>query len=140
MAVVLSPGTLAGIVRTGRGLAESVMADECTITGQSTGTVWDPVTGRETPTPGPELYSGRCRVQLPAVQTREADAGGHEWSARSVVVSVPVDAGDIPAGSVVAVTEAALDAALAGRTYRVVSAAVKSAGTARRLTCEEVVG
>lgn len=137
---MLSPSTLAGIVRTGRMLAESVMADECTITGQSTGTTWDPAAGRETPTGGASLYSGACRVQLPATQTSEADAGGHEWSARAVVVSVPVSAGEIPAGSVVTVTAASLDAALVGRTYRVVSAVVKTAGTARRLTCEEVVG
>ena len=137
---MLSASALASIVATGRGLAESVMVDACTITARSDGTTWDAVTGREVPTPGAVLYEGPCRVQLPAVQTGEDDAGGHVWASRPVVVSVPVSAGDIPTDAVVAVTAATLDDALAGRAYRVVSSVVKTAGTARRLACEEVLG
>lgn len=134
---MLSGPTLAAAVASARAAAESLMVDACTITGPPTAGAWDPVTQTTGSTPGPVLYEGPCRVQVPSVQPAEADAGGRQWVTRTVVVSVPVACPVVPAMSVVTVTAAALDPELTGP-YRVVAALAKTAASARRLTCEEV--
>lgn len=135
---MLNGDTVASITSLGRELAEAVMVDACTVTAPSGAPVWDAATGRDVPATGASLYAGPCRVQAPQVQVTDADAGGHDWSTRQVVVSIPVSSIHVPPGAVVTVTASRLDPDLVGRRYRVVSALAKTAASARRLTCEEV--
>lgn len=127
-------------VMRGRQLAESLMADTCTITRQ-VGVVTDDLTGAVTPTTS-TVYTGQCRVQ----QSSQGMGSGTEAGQERVellrsVVSIPVGAvgaDQVRYGDVVTVGAAGLDPALVGRRLRVIDVQVKSMATARRLGCVEV--
>jgi len=121
----------------GRQAAESLMVDVCVVDRQS-GESTDYQTGNVTPTYS-LVYSGPCKVQATISQSKNPEAGEHQFTVQEYRVDVPVAAGPLGVGDRVTVTSAANDLFLDGRVYRVVELFHKSFATAQRCRVEEVV-
>lgn len=126
------------LARRGQRRAEALMADACTvqpITGETT----DPTTGVVTPTYGPAVYSGRCKIQNQRLRyPSEPVAGEHQWTVAPTEVHIPVSStGSVGTAQLVTIT-ASVDAANVGRVFRTRTGDRKTFGTALRLLVEEV--
>lgn len=122
----------------GRELAEALMVDTCTINAKGT-REW--VNDAYVNTPGAELYSGQCQVQvLDSVTVQTENVGEQLAVTERVMVKIPITAPSVAIDSVVTITavDAASDSALVDRTYRVTGSHAKTYATARRLPCELV--
>jgi hypothetical protein len=117
--------------------AESMMVDECTITGEPT-RVWDEATATwvETPT---VTYTGKCQVKSENVQAAQVDAQGQLLVVQSLVLKLPVDASvNVAPGDVAVLTVCTFDAQLVGKKLRVGAFHHQSYATARRLPVREM--
>jgi predicted RecA/RadA family phage recombinase len=123
-----------------RAAAESLMADRCTVTRPGVGApTVDEGTGALVQPAGTPVYAGRCRVQVPNVAERDADAGERSWTVQAALVVLPVAGSEqVRVGDVVTVTAAVNDRALLGARYVVKALHAKTHATARRLRCEAV--
>lgn len=124
----------------GRAAAESLMVDACTITAAGADGGFDDTTGQYgTSTAGAASYAGKCRVQVPNVVERSANAGERDWTLQAAIISVPIVGSEgVKVGHKVTIDAATSDSALQGRIYTVVAEHHKTFATARRLRCEEV--
>jgi hypothetical protein len=116
---------------------ESLMLDACTV-GRPGAVATDPDSGAVT-RPLTPIYAGKCRLRQVASQPRESVAGEHEHTVQETRWDTPVGSGPFAIGDIVTMTEAALDAQLIGRTYRVTGLFNQSAATAQRCKVEEIL-
>lgn len=125
----------------GRRQAESLMVDEITfrpVTGETT----DQVTGEITPTYGPPVYAGKCKIQQQRLRYPETPSGGeHKWTLGVTEIHLPVtaDAGDVTTDHVGEI-DASFNPSNVGRRFRVQTPDKKTFQTAIRLIVEEVLG
>lgn len=128
----------AGIVtRIGRGAAERLMQDQCTITRTSV-THTDPETGAQIKTIAP-VYTGKCRIQMQMPGSASAvEPGEAHLLLLSLSVQIPMSVTGVQPGDIVTVTSSVLDAELNGRRFRVKDLGHKTHGTSRRLGVTEV--
>ena len=100
-----------------------------------------PVTGEDGAVTVPEalVYSGRCKVQTYEPHESSPNAGGAVMTVQRYALHVPVGLFVPAVGQKVTITGAALDPALVGREYKVVSLLHKSTATAYRLGIVEWV-
>ena len=123
----------------GRAAAEALMVDTCTITRSGEPTT-DPDTGEVDDNPT-TVYTGRCKVQQQAVQSRPQTPGEAAVQMVRREVHLPVaTSGGIRVGDLITITASVLDPDLVGRKLRVRDEHAKSYATARRLGVEEVTG
>jgi len=120
----------------GRRIAESLMLDAATVT--STSRTIDQTTGAEVIVKTP-VYTGRVKIQSGATQESTPEAGGATITVQRSEAHFPVGAFVPAVGQVITITAAALDPLMVGLVFRVVALLHKSAGTAYRLSVEEVV-
>ncbi len=128
------------LVRQGRRQAEALMLDTCRIR-HVTGNTTDPVTGVVTPTYGPVLYQGKCKLQSQQPFPSNPDAGERQWTTSSLYLHLPVAvlaAAVVPGLFVEILTS--VDAVNVGRGFRVRSNDRKTLQTAIRVLVEEVPG
>jgi hypothetical protein len=132
----------AGAVTRGRRAAEALMVDTCTVHAPGDGSTIDEETGAVVPTLGDLLYSGRCRVRMPAAAEDEVTSGGSERTVSDFMVSLPLlESAGIPIGAVVTLTALGpnSDPDLAGSVLTYVAPMSKQTHpTARRMRCREV--
>ena len=122
-------------VARGRRMAESLMADTCTIRridpSNPTTTVGGIVTPNYLPTP---VYVGRCKIQTLGTQDRQPEAGGHTFTEQDYRLDVPITATYAPkVGDFVTIDTSLLDPNLDGRTANVKALLHKTYATAYRL-------
>lgn len=123
----------ASVMAAGRGAAERLMQDTCTIrrvVSEST----DPGSGVVTPTYS-TVYSGKCRVQQAGAASR-VEAGQASLLMLPFQVQVPMSVTGVQAEDQVVIT-ASLDPDLVGRVFVVKDLAHKTHATARRLGAVE---
>ncbi|GAB3817669.1 DUF6093 family protein [Micromonospora zhanjiangensis] len=121
----------------GRRAAERLMVDQCVIR-RRTGRATDPDTGVITDT-WDDVYTGRCKVQQAAVQSRQERPGQAELLMVRRELHLPVvESAGVRAGDEVDMTACVNDPDLTGRRLVVRDEAAKSMATARRLGVEEV--
>jgi len=120
----------------GRKLAESLMLDTCTVHTEAKSI--DQNTGAEVIVKTP-VYTGRVKIQTGATQESTPEAGGATLTVQRSEAHFPVGAFVPAVGQVITITAAALDPLMVGLVFRVVALLHKSAGTAYRLSVEEVV-
>ena len=127
--------TAAGATMTGRALAESLMADACTVTrvtsqtlNESTGVLSDTAT---------TVYTGKCRVRT-AASDAQTSAGDRATMTRDFVVHLPASVTAVQVDDVVTVTASALDPGLVNLVLTVAGEARGTHVTARRLACVAV--
>lgn len=128
-----------GAIGRARRAAESLMLDACTIAAV-TGTTTNP-DGSVSPTYGPPVYTGRCKLQrLRGSFPQNPKAGDRLWTLESTELHVPVSGTEnIEVGHRVTVT-ASFDPVNVGRVFRVKSGDRKTLQSAIRLQVEEVTG
>lgn len=121
----------------GQQLAESLMVDACVI--RRITYVSDPVTGVQSAM-GPEIYSGRCKIQstAAAASSRRDEAGQASRLVLPMELHLPVSATGLAADDQVTVTASAHDADLVGRLFRIRDLMHKTMPTARRVGIEEI--
>ncbi len=115
------------------------MLDVCAVarlTGQP-GAI-DPDTGLRDPAPTSTVYTGKCRVQTYEAHESTPDSGEHVFTVQRYFVHLPAGT-DVRVDDQITITAAALDAALVGRSYRVVALLHKSLATAHRVAVDEIV-
>jgi hypothetical protein len=120
----------------GRTAAEALMQDACTIrrvTGESTG-----AGGVITPTYGPDLYAGKCRVQTKAETGAATDVGEATVYVGRHEVQLPISVLGLAEGDQVTITASVLDPDLVGKVFTVRDITAKTHLTARRLVVTEV--
>lgn len=123
----------------GRGLAESLMVDQCTIrrrTGQTT----DPDTGVVTPTYTNLYTSQKVRIQTRGNWGERKDVGQAGVVVLSVEVQLPVSVTGVEVNDEVVMTASVHDADLVGRTFIIRDVVSKTHGTAHRFMGTEVTG
>jgi hypothetical protein len=121
----------------GRAAAERIMVDTCTIT-RVTGTSTDPDTGVITPTLT-TIYTGKCRIKgLPVASAGRVDVGEASLVLAGYALQLPIAATGVLVDDQVQVIASVLDPGLPGRRFFVVSPAVGTHLTARRLQIREV--
>jgi hypothetical protein len=129
------------VTRAGRLAAEALMVDACTITTAGGVPVFNEATGKYDTPAATTVYSGKCRVHVPNLIERRADAGNRPWTMQEALVMLPVDGSEgVLVGQTVTITAATLDAGLVGKTYTVMAAHHETHATARRTRCKEVTG
>ena len=79
--------------------AVQLMTDHCTVTRKGPVVVVD---GRET-WPDEQVYQGCCKVQTHEAYESLPEAGGHVYTVQRYRVDVPVGAGPLTTGDVIAV-------------------------------------
>lgn len=131
---------LGGVLPELRGMAESLMLDEC-IAGVLGAAVTDPDTGEVTtpltPLYGTEAAPARCKVQTYEAQESRPEVGESPRTVQRYSVHIPVGSYAPAVGHVIEIVTAAMDPNLAGRRYRVVALLHKTLATAYRLAVEE---
>ncbi|RSN65421.1 hypothetical protein DMH01_03320 [Amycolatopsis sp. WAC 04182] len=126
---------LAAVMR-GRRRAEALMLDTCRIRAV-TGTTTDP-DGVVTPTYGPVVYTGKCKIQNWRSFPSNPDAGEHQWTVTPTFLHLPVaTSGAVATGMFVEILTA-VDPLNVGRQFRLRSSDRKSLMTAVRFQVEEV--
>lgn len=120
----------------GRAVAESLMADSCTV--QRPGPeLTDPDTG--VVTPGlVEVYAGACKVQGATAQAASPEAGGHAFVVESLQLHFPVSSA-LRIDDVVTIDSSPMDPDLVGLKFRLVELARGTFRTADRWNVELVV-
>lgn len=130
--------TALGAVLRGRRRAEALMRDTCTIhpiAGQTT----DPDSGVVTPTLGPAVYTGKCKIQTQKPFPSTPDAGEHVWTVGPLYLHLPVVGSEqVETGHEVVITASVGDPANVGRVFRIKSGDRKTYATAFRPLVEEV--
>jgi hypothetical protein len=123
----------------GRAAAEAIMLDACTIT-RLTGPEgeMDPETGLREPAPTITVYSGKCKVQTYEPHESAKASGGHVFTEQRYHLHLPIGAGPIAVNDTATITEAAADAGLVARSYRIAGLHHKSLATAQRLLVDEI--
>lgn len=111
------------------------MVDACTIR-RRTGTTTDD-DGNVVPTYGPDLYSGKCRIQQPNAQATQADVGEDHLLLLRIEVQLPMSVTGIEVGDEITVTASAHDPDLVGRVFLVRDLAHKTHATSRRVGVTE---
>lgn len=126
----------------GRRAAERLMVDACAIVRRS-GPITNPDTGQiigyaDTAT----IYSGKCRISVPphSTQGQPTPLGGASVVVLTPTLQVPSSVTGVRPDDLVAITAAALEAELAGRTYRVRGIGHKTHATKREFELVEVTG
>jgi hypothetical protein len=127
------------LVQLGRRRAEALMLDTCRIRAV-TGNTTDPGTGVVTPTYGPVLYQGKCKLQNQRAFPSTPDAGEHQFTTTPNELHLPVTVPATVTTSVLVEITAAVDPVNVGRKFRVRSGDRKSLQTAVRFQVEEVTG
>jgi hypothetical protein len=132
----------------GRAAAEAIMLDACTIT-RVTGPEgeMDPETGLRDPAPTETIYplpgavaplDGRCKVQTYEPHESTKESGDHVFTEQRYHLHLPIGAGPIAVNDTATITEAAADAGLVARSYRIAGLHHKSLATAQRLLVDEI--
>lgn len=129
--------TASRVLARGRTAAAGLMVDTCTIDRPGELTL-NEETGTDEPTLT-TVYEGKCRVQASDTVPMSAEVGGREATFLRLTVSIPMDADPVLVDDQVTITEAALDAQLVGRIFRVTGVLGKTHATARRLDVQEVL-
>ena len=111
------------------------MVDACTIR-RRTGEATDD-DGNVTPAYGPDLYSGKCRIQQHVGQAAQADVGEDFQLLLRLEVQVPMSVTGLEVGDEVTVTASAHDLDLPGRVFRVRDLAHGTHKTSRRVGVTE---
>lgn len=129
---------LTAVLTRARTLAESNMADTCSIrraTGQTTNTLTGQVTTTWTP-----LYTGKCRVQQSSLGASSGSADVGEAAIRLVAfeLQLPMTVTGLAEGDQITITASPLDEDLVDRVFTVVGLAHKTHATARRVQIQEV--
>jgi hypothetical protein len=120
-----------------RAAAESMMTDTAEVYGLAVKT-WVEETSSYDEVAA-LVWSGKCRLKLQDVQTREVDAQGQALIVQSAVVSFPVAADTVfPKDYTVTLTASEMDPALVGKTVRITGPHAQTYATARRYPVEEV--
>lgn len=129
--------TAASATLAGRVAAERNMLDTCTASAAG---VFDPESG--VPTPGPALYTGRCKVQTFLPQEQNPEVAGATVTVQRYFVHFPVARTvadyEPAAGHIVEITASAHDPHLVGRSFRIVAPHFETNGTAYRVGVEEL--
>ena len=122
----------------GRAAAESLMVDECTITGDPVTKTWDEETDTYVETPTTK-YTGICELKSENVQAAVQGTQGQLLVVQSLVLKLPVDTStNVEPGDVATLTACRFDAQLVGVPLRVGAFHHQSFATARRLPVTEV--
>lgn len=124
------------IVYSGRGVAERLMTDACTIQRQA-GSSMSEVTLVVTPTLT-SVYTGKCRVKGQQIQDAASNAGERPTVTREYVVSIPLSTTSVQVDDLVTITASALDPTQVGKVLVVLGVGHGSQITARRIRCQEV--
>jgi hypothetical protein len=111
------------------------MVDACTIR-RRTGETTDG-DGNVTPTYGPDVYSGKCRIQQPNAQAAQADVGEDFQLLLRLEVHLPMSVVGLEVGDEITVTASVHDPDLPGRVFLVRDLAHGSQKTARRVGVTE---
>lgn len=119
-----------------RAHAESLMVDACVIERRRE-RVMDPVT-LEYGDAWTPLYSGRCRVQVSAIQPAAEPVAGRSFVVTDAVVQLPASAPDFRDDDRVTITGCVFDPVMVGVRFSVTSREVKTHATMRRLHVSEV--
>jgi hypothetical protein len=119
----------------GRALAESLMADTCTITRPTTVTT-NPNTGQVIKTTT-TVYSGSCRIQQRTTTASEEHTGEQYTRMARFELQLPMSATGLNEADTVTITASAHDPDLAGRVFKVRDLAHGTHKTARRVGIEE---
>lgn len=131
--------TVTELITGGRVEAEALMVDACQISGPGTGPVFNEATGLYTSTPGPLLYSGKCKRQTTQRFEQTAASGDHLFMESRLILHLPVSAPQVPSGSAVLMTACPNDPHSVGQQLVVAGPAGKTWATAQRLNVSEVV-
>jgi len=119
----------------GRAAADARMT-ETIVAGVET-EVPDPVT-LETITVLTPTYSGPAMVKYPTLTVSDQDAGGQQYTAAQVTISLPSSATPLPPDTIIKPTASTVDQSLIGRRYRVTAAPQAGQTTAHRHPVEEL--
>lgn len=114
------------------------MVDTCVI-NKAGETTW--VNGAYVETPGAQVYSGKCQIQVTdSINVQGENVGEQRITTERVTLKIPVSAPAVPINSVATITAVApvSDPALVGRKYRVTGSHAATFKTARRLPVELV--
>ena len=76
-----------------RALAESLMLDQCVVTGSGGTPVWDEATGTYSTPDGGTVYAGRCQLAKGAPAGQDTQSGEASWVTGSVVLKLPMTVG-----------------------------------------------
>lgn len=112
------------------------MLDACTVQ-PVTSVATNSTTAAVTPTYGPTVYTGKCKVQNQRAFPSTPDAGEHQFTVTPNELHLPVTA-VVATGQLVTIT-ASVDPVNVGRKFRIRSTDRKSLQTALRCQVEEVV-
>lgn len=126
---------LEALLAQGRAAAEALMTDACTVRRRSGETTDDD--GVITPTYGPDLYAGKCKIQQTNAQAAQADVGEDYQLLLRLEVHLPMSLVGLEVGDEVTVTESAYDPDLPGRVFLIRDLAHKTHATARRVGVTE---
>lgn len=107
-------------------VARGAMTATVTITVPNGAGGWDPITGPVAGTAAAPTYTGAARVQRLDRAAGIDDAAGQLTTPGDYLIAVPVDAGEIPDGARVKVTECPEDATAVGKAFIVARAALAS--------------
>jgi hypothetical protein len=119
-----------------RPVPEGAMTAQCVISrpGAGNGT-YDPTTGKATPAPATEVYTGPARVQPQSFRPLERAIGERPRTVHRYLLVVPLDCPRVLVGDRVDIT-AATDPLLVGTAARVLDFPVGSLVWERDLICE----
>lgn len=125
-------------------LAESIMADTCTITRPGVGTpTFNTTTGQYTYPARVTVYTGKCRTQVTSLiaNSSSPQAGERQVNLQGSEFHLPVVGSEsVAVNDVIEITAAPYDPALVGRKFTVIARHEKTYLTARRLRIEEATG
>ena len=117
--------------------AESMMRDTCTVR-RKTGTTFDRATGKTVDVLA-VIYTGRCRLRTPNVQTVGVDQGLVSWVVQDAVLSLPAaTSGDVRIGDIATIDTSTLTPDNVGRRFTIESDPAVTYATAARYRCKEV--
>lgn len=122
----------------GRGAAEKLMVDACTIKRRSGSTV-DPETGIITPTYS-TIYTGKCRLKLPTATARPLVVGEAQEFTQHPTLSLPALTTGVEIDDLVTITASAVMPLLVGRKFHVRAKPGQTHQTAARFEIMEVMG
>jgi len=124
-------------MRAGRALAERLMTDTATVTGEPTKGALG-TDGLYTST-SPDLYTGACKVKATDTLVQDVNSQGRDLAVQRLTVDFPVSDDTIFAADArVIITASATDTALIGRSFRITGPHSQTFATARRYPVEEV--
>lgn len=120
-----------------RGITESSMVDECTITRRSSATrVFNSTTGNYNDPSPDTVYTGACRVRPVLLGSNIAESGGAPITRRQYGATLPHTLDDVAEGDILTVT-ASDDTQLVGRPLYVLSVGFLTDNVHRRLMLED---